>query len=170
MRCDQPWEITPEYLGRPDATATAWRNGWFHTGDVFVADDDGDLFFVDRVTDSLRRRGENISSFEVEREVAAHPGVAEAACIGVPGTFGDHEVKVFVVPRVGEAIDPAELLEFLSPRMAAFMLPRYVEIVDELPKTPSMRIAKYQLRDRGNSKTTWDRETQTTPPSPSGGR
>jgi crotonobetaine/carnitine-CoA ligase len=158
VRCARPWEITPGYYNDPVATAQAWRNGWFHTGDAFVADSDGDYFFVDRYKDSLRRRGENISSFEIEREVNAHPAVAESACVGVPAEFGEEDVKVFVVPVPGGSFDPADLVRFLEDRMIPFMVPRYVEVVGELPKTASLRVMKAELRQRGNSPRTWDRE------------
>ncbi len=157
LRCDRPWEVSVGYLGDPAATATAWRNGWFHTGDAFRADADGDYFFVDRLKDSLRRRGENISSFDVEREVMTHPSVVDAACVPYPGELGDDEVKVFVV--AGSAgLDPEELIGFLAERMAYFMVPRYLEVIAELPKTPSGRTEKHELRALGNSAATWDRE------------
>ncbi|HTK63567.1 MAG TPA: AMP-binding protein [Pseudonocardia sp.] len=159
VRSDQPWLMSQGYVGDPTATVRAWRNGWFHTGDALRADTDGYLYFHDRYKDVLRRRGENISSFEVERDVAAFPGVAEVACVAAPGDFGgDDEVKVFVVTDPGVELDPGRLVEFLSDRMAYFMVPRYVEVVEELPKTPSSRVRKHLLRERGNSGATWDRQ------------
>ncbi|SHN40080.1 AMP-binding protein [Cryptosporangium aurantiacum] len=158
LRTDDPWEITYGYLNLHEATARAWRNGWFHTGDQFVMDADGYLYFSDRIKDSLRRRGENISSFEVEREVAAYPAVEEVACVAASDGYGGDEVKVFVVPRAGEDLDPEALIHFLVPRMPYHMVPRFVEVVDELPKTPTMKVRKAELRERGNSPGTWDRE------------
>jgi carnitine-CoA ligase len=158
VRSEVPWRISIGYWQRPEATAEAWRNGWFHTGDMLFCDEDGYYFFADRKKDSLRRRGENISSFEVEREVMAYPDVLEVACVAAPGQFGDDEVKVFVVPRDGARLDPAGLIKFLIPRMPYFMVPRFVEIIDELPKTQSMRVKKFELRERGNGPLTWDRE------------
>ena len=158
IRSDHPWLLSQGYVGDPAATVRAWRNGWFHTGDALRADADGYLYFHDRYKDVLRRRGENISSFEVERDVAAFPGVAEAACVAAAGEFGgDDEVKVFVVTDLGVELDHGRLVEFLCDRMAYFMVPRYVEVVDELPKTPSLRVRKHLLRERGNSTATWDR-------------
>ena len=158
VRTERPWELMTEYMNEPAATAKAWRNGWFHTGDSLWCDPDGDYFFSERLTDSLRRRGENISSHEVEREVLKHPAVAQAACVGVPGEFGEHEVKVFVVPVPGEDCDPAGIIRFVEPLMPSFMVPRFIEVVVELPLTPSHRVRKSELRARPNSEQTWDRE------------
>ncbi len=158
VRTELPWNINAGYWSLPEETARAWRNGWFHTGDLFFRDEDGYHYFADRKKDALRRRGENISTFEVEREVMAYPVVLEAACVAAPGEFGGEEVKVFVVPREQTEFDPAELIKFLLPRMPYFMVFRFVEVIEELPKTPSMRIKKYELREKGNSDATWDRE------------
>ena len=143
----------------PEKTAEAWRNGWFHTGDGFKEDDDGWLYFVDRMKDAMRRRGENISSFEVEAGVNQHPAVAECAVVGVPSEFGEDEVKVVVVRRSGESLSAQGALEFLEPRMPSFMVPRYVEFVDALPKTDAtLRVRKIELRMSGVTEGTWDRE------------
>ncbi len=158
IRTDLPWQLNVGYWQRPEQTAEAWRNGWFHTGDLLRCDEDGNYFFVDRKKDAVRRRGENISTFEVEREVLAYPGVLEAACVAAPGDFGEDEVKVFVVPVEGHSIDPAELTKFLIPRMPYFMVPRFIEVIPELPKTTNMRVKKHELRARGNTTATWDRE------------
>lgn len=147
-----------EYLNEPAATANAWRNGWFHTGDLLWCDPDGDYFFSERLTDSLRRRGENISSQEVEREVRKHPAVAQVACVGVPGDFGEDEVKVFVVPEPGRDCDPADIIRFVEALLPPYMVPRFVEVIAELPQTPSHRVRKSELRARPNSGQTWDRE------------
>jgi carnitine-CoA ligase len=161
VRADRPWVQSQGYLGNPEATVRAARNGWIHTGDALRVDDDGYYYFHDRYKDGLRRRGENISSFEVEREVLAYPDVAEAACVAHPGEFGgDDEVKVFVVAVPGATIDFAALLKFLVDRMTYFMVPRYFELLDELPKTPTQRVQKYELRQRGNTAVTWDREAE----------
>jgi len=157
LRADRPWTITTEYVNRPSETARAWRNGWFHTGDLFSLED-GFFFFQDRATDSLRRRGENISSYEVERAVLAFPKVSEAACVGVRTDHGDQDVKIFVARSDGGPVDPAELITFLRQELPYFAVPRFVEVVAELPKTPTGRIRKDVLRDRGNTGTTWDRE------------
>ncbi|KLL12448.1 MULTISPECIES: AMP-binding protein [Protofrankia] len=158
IRTDRPWEMNVGYFRRPEATVAAWRNGWFHTGDAFRCDQEGNYFYVDRMRDTLRRRGENISSFQVETEVMAHPNVLEAACVGVPAELGEHEVKVFVVPVEGRVVDPAELIGFLVPRLPRFMIPRFVEVVAELPKTQTLRVRKFELRDRPSTEATWDRQ------------
>jgi crotonobetaine/carnitine-CoA ligase len=157
VRTARPWEITQGYYKNPEATVRAWRNGWFHTGDAFRCDADGNFFFVDRMKDAIRRRGENISSFEVESEACAHPDVREAAAIPVPSELGEDEVMLVVVP-VAEALDPLALLRFMEPRVAAYMLPRYIRIVAELPKTPTAKVEKHRLRSEGVTADTWDRE------------
>jgi crotonobetaine/carnitine-CoA ligase len=158
VRTDRPWSMNHGYYKNPEATAAAWRNGWFHTGDAFRYDEEGNFFFVDRIKDAIRRRGENISSFEVESEVTLFPAVAEAAAIPVPSEHSEDEVMVVVAPAPGQEIDPRALFDFLEPRMAHFMLPRYIRIMDGLPKTPTQKIQKNLLRDDGITKDTWDRE------------
>ena len=160
IRSHEPWALNAGYFGMPEATARAWRNGWFHTGDGFRRDADGNFYFVDRLKDAMRKGGENISSLEVEGHVREHPGVLEAAAIAAPSDFGpgEDEVKVLVVVTPGESLSEAALLEFLQPRMAKFMFPRYVELVDELPKTPTQRVRKVELREEALNARTWDRE------------
>ncbi len=158
VRTDRPWAMNHGYNKNPEATARAWRNGWFHTGDAFRADAEGNYFFVDRMKDAIRRRGENISSFEVETEVCAHPAVKEAAAVAVASEHAEDEVLVAVSLAEGASLDPAELIHFLVPRMAHFMVPRYVRIVPELPKTPTQKVQKHLLRSEGITVDTWDRE------------
>jgi crotonobetaine/carnitine-CoA ligase len=159
VRSGDPWVITPGYHRQPERTAAAWRNGWFHTGDAFRCDEDGNFYFVDRIKDAIRRRGENVSSFEVEALVNQHPAVQECAAVGVPSELGEDEILVVVVPAPGATVDPAELVAFLEPRMPKFMLPRYVDVRDALPKTDAtFRTRKVELRDAGVTPTTWDRE------------
>ncbi len=158
VRAEKPWVLMVGYWAMPEATAKAWRNGWLHTGDGFTRDADGNFYFVDRQKDAIRRRGENISSFEVEREVNAHPAVMESAAIAVPDDIGGDEIKVVVVPRPGASLDPAELIEFVAERAPRFMVPRYVEVVDELPKTPTSKVRKAVLREGGINDRTWDRQ------------
>ena len=158
VRADRPWAMNHGYYKNPEATAEAWRNGWFHTGDAFRRDQDENYYFVDRIKDAIRRRGENISSFEVEAEVTAHPDVQEAAAVAVPAELSEDEVMVVVAPLPGKTIDPEALIGFLVPRMAHFMVPRYVRIVDELPKTPTAKVQKVELRTAGVTNDTWDRE------------
>ncbi|MGO9383563.1 MAG: AMP-binding protein [Mycobacterium sp.] len=137
---------------------------WFRTGDVGRLDPDGkgdqNLTYVDRIKDSLRRRGENVSSVEVEAVVMRHPAVAEAAVVGVPSELGEDDILVVVTLRPGAALACAELLDFCAARMPYFCVPRYVERVDELPKNAIGRIRKDLLRTRGLNPSAWDREKQ----------
>ena len=158
VRTDRPWAMNAGYYKNPEATAKSWRNGWFHTGDAFKYDEQGNFFFVDRIKDAIRRRGENISSFEVESEVTQFPAVREAAAIPVPSEFNEDEVMVIVAPAPGQAIDAEELFRFLEPRMAHFMLPRFIRVVDDLPKTPTQKVQKVKLKEDGITGDTWDRE------------
>jgi crotonobetaine/carnitine-CoA ligase len=157
IRTDTPWTMNAGYYKDPEATNAAWRNGWFHTGDAFRIDELGDFYYVDRIKDSIRRRGENISSAEVEFEVNAHPGVKESAAIAVKSEFSEDEVMAVVVPAEGQSVDPAELINFLIPRMAYYMVPRYVRVIDEFPRTPTQRVQKHILRTQGITPDTWDR-------------
>jgi crotonobetaine/carnitine-CoA ligase len=148
----------------PEAMFEKWRDGWFHTGDAFRADADGNHEFVDRLKDCIRHRGHNLSSIELEREILGHPDVAECACVGVPSdlaeadVFGDEDVKAVVVPRPGAAPSAEALLAFLEPRLPKFMLPRYIEFAAVLPKTPTQRVRKEQLRQATPDKQVWDRQ------------
>jgi crotonobetaine/carnitine-CoA ligase len=153
-----PHTVMAGYHGLPEETARVLRDGWVHTGDAFRTDDEGRFFFCDRMKDALRRRGENISSFEVERTVNDHPAVYESAVVAVPSTLSEDEIKVVVVPQPDVTIDPAELTGFLVDRLPYFMVPRYVEIAQALPKTPTHKVQKALLRDAGVGPTTWDRE------------
>ncbi|EZP83102.1 AMP-dependent synthetase and ligase [Novosphingobium resinovorum] len=158
IRTARPWSLNSGYYKDPEATARAWRNGWFHTGDSFRRDPDGLYYFVDRQKDAIRRRGENISSFEVEAEVGAHPGVKEVAALAVPSPLGEDEVLVAIVPHPGTIIDPVELIAFLTPRMPRYMVPRYVRIVADLPRTPTAKVQKHLLREEGLCAGVFDRE------------
>lgn len=159
VRSERPWEFFKEYLGDPDATAKAWRNGWFHTGDLLRRDNSGRFFFVDRKKDAIRRRGENISSQEIETEVVAYDPVREVAAFGVDLPGGEQEVMICIAPKAGANVDPRALIEFLIPRMAHFMVPRFVRVLHELPKTPTNKIQKVELRQQGVTSDTWDRES-----------
>jgi crotonobetaine/carnitine-CoA ligase len=158
VRADCPWTMNSGYYKNPEATAEAWRNGWFHTGDAFKQDEEDNFYFVDRVKDAIRRRGENISSFEVESIVATFPAIKEVAAIAVPSEQGEDEVMIVVAPVSGQQIDPVELLEFLKSRMPYFMIPRYVRFIDTLPMTPSQKVKKTELRVEGITSDCWDRE------------
>jgi crotonobetaine/carnitine-CoA ligase len=150
------WAIAPGYVGDPEATERAWRNGWFHSGDVFVRDADGNYSIVGRVKDAIRRRGENVSAAEVERELVAHTAVMEAAVIGIAADV-EQDVMAFVVPG-GEPPAPEDLISFLEERLPYYAVPRYIEYVDSLPRTLALRVDKVALREQGVSAGTWDRE------------
>ncbi|HVZ45785.1 MAG TPA: AMP-binding protein [Ramlibacter sp.] len=158
LRTDAPWTMLAGYLNDPSATAAAWRNGWFHTGDILRCDGEGNFFFVDRLKDAIRRRGENISSFELENEVMQHALVREVAVVGVPSEFGEDDVLAVVALREEAKLDPAELLQYLIARVPYYMVPRYVRYVRELPKTPTQKVQKATLRAEGVTADTWDRE------------
>ncbi|HEY1972412.1 MAG TPA: AMP-binding protein [Pseudonocardia sp.] len=161
LRPRQPAVITAGYYGRFEATAHAFRNMWFHTGDRVWQDEDGYFYFVDRMADAIRRRGENISAFDIESEVNLHPSVLECAAIGVPSELEEEEVKLAVVLRPGASLRPEELAAHCAGTLPSFMVPRYLEFVSELPRTPTDKIAKHELRAagrRGLTTTTWDRE------------
>ncbi len=161
VRPKVPGCVMAGYFRMPDKTVEAWRNLWFHTGDAGRFDDLGRLHYVDRIKDCIRRRGENISSFEVEQVLNAHPAVAESAVVGikVPGAGGEDEVKAYVVPAAGMTVAPVDLLDWCTPRMPYFAVPRFVEIVaGELAKTPTGKLQKAALREAGVTAATWDRE------------
>ena len=147
------------YFNDPAATVAQWRNLWFHTGDLGTFTEDGFFRYVDRKKDHLRRRGENISSFEVETALLRHPAVAEAAVIGVASEVGEDEVKACIVPAAGQAWDPVALLDFCVEHLPRFAVPRYLERYDALPKNAVGRVLKYELRTHGVRDSTWDRES-----------
>jgi crotonobetaine/carnitine-CoA ligase len=144
------------YWGNPEATAEAMRGGWHHTGDLARTDKDGYLSFVDRKKDALRRRGENVSSVQLETAILAHPRVIEAAIVAVPSKMTEDDIKACLV--VSEPVEPEELFGFFKQTLPYFAIPRYVEIVDSLPKTATMRVQKHLLRLEGVNSKTWDFE------------
>jgi crotonobetaine/carnitine-CoA ligase len=147
-----------EYYKMPEATVEAFKNLWFHTGDRGRLDEDGFLHFIDRMKDCVRRRGENVSSFEVEAVINTHDSVLESAVYGVPSELGEEEVMSAVVLKPGCSVSEVELLDHCVPRMAHFAVPRYIRFIDELPKTPSQRIQKFKLREDGITIDSWDRD------------
>src|SRR5690606_15347902 len=158
IRSDRPWALMKGYYNNPKATVEAMRNGWFHTGDSFRKDETGTYFFVDRLKDVIRRRGENISSFALEAEVVFHDSVRECAAVAVPSELSEDEVLIAVTPVEGQEIVAEELLDFLAGRLPRFMVPRYVRILGSLPKTSSGKIQKHILRSEGVTGNTIDRE------------
>jgi crotonobetaine/carnitine-CoA ligase len=159
VRHKHPGIISTEYLGMPDKTIESRRDLWFHTGDALRRDSQGWYYFVDRVKDALRRRGENISSYEVESVLRSHPAVADCAVVGVAADqqAGEDEVMAFLVANAGLALDPTEIWAWCEARMPAFMVPRYLEAINELPRTPTEKVRKKQLREQGVGPHTWDR-------------
>jgi crotonobetaine/carnitine-CoA ligase len=156
VRSELPWVFNVGYDGLPDATAHAWRNGWFHTGDILRKDADGNYFFVDRLKDSIRRRGENVSSLEVEAAVRVHPAVDEVIAVGIP-VESEEEVMVVIVLKPGQALEPAALIEWLTPRLPYFAVPRFVRMVDAIPKTETNKQRKFPFREAGVTPDAWDR-------------
>jgi crotonobetaine/carnitine-CoA ligase len=137
------------YLNDPVATLAAFRDLWLHTGDLGRFDDEGHLYFVDRAKDAIRRRGENISSVEVELAASRHAAVAEVAAYPVPSELGEDEVMLAVVVRDGEQLSAEELLAHCRETLPRFAVPRYIRFVDSLPRTPTQKVAKYRLRAEG---------------------
>ena len=146
------------YWRRPEATQSLMRNMWFHTGDIGKFDDDGFFYFVDRKKDYLRRRGENISSFEMETAFSNHPDIAEVAVHAVPSDKGEDDVKVTAILKPGATLTPEALFHWSTDAVPYYALPRYIEFRDTLPRNPQGRILKYQLRDEGKTQNTWDLE------------
>jgi carnitine-CoA ligase len=160
VRPKQPYVITTGYYDSPAATAHTFRNMWFHTGDRVWRDEDGYFFFLDRMKDAIRRRGENISAFDLECEINLHPAVLECAAIGVPSELEDEDVKLSIVLQPEATLTAEELVAYCEERLPRSMVPRYVEFVDDLPRTPTDKIAKYRLREQGDhgvTANTWDR-------------
>jgi crotonobetaine/carnitine-CoA ligase len=158
IRAHRPWALFSGYYRNPEATVAAMRNGWFHTGDAFRRDEDGNFYFVDRLKDVIRRRGENISSFELEGEICGHPDVREAVVVAVPSEHSEDEVLAVLTPTEGATIDPALLVAYLAARVPHYMVPRYIRTVSALPKTASGKLQKHVLRSEGLTADTWDRE------------
>lgn len=150
-----PWAIFREYYRMPEKTVEAFRGLWFHTGDAGVFDDNGFLYFADRLKDSIRRRGENISSYEIEQILLGHGDVREAAAIPVPSDVGDDEVMAVIVPT-REALTAEAVIDHAGEHMPRFWVPRYVRFVGELPHTPTGRVEKYKLKDQGVTPDTRD--------------
>lgn len=160
VRNAAPWTMNAGYLNNPEATASAWRNGWFHTGDAFTVDEEGYFYFRDRIKDCIRRRMENISSFEVEAYAKQHPAVLDCAAVAVKlskEAGADEEIRLVVVTKPDARLDAETLTRWLIPRMPRFMVPRFVEFVDALPQTPTLKVQKAVLRNRPLD-TVWDRE------------
>jgi len=159
VRPKYPATLMQGYFGKPEATVEAWRNLWFHSGDSAYIDHDGWVYFVDRLKDRIRRRAENISSYDIEYAAQQIAGVVDAAAVGIPSEFaGDDDIKLCVVLSAGSAIGPAELIGPLARALPHHMVPRYIEIVAELPRTPTKKVQKAVMRQAGITAATWDRK------------
>jgi carnitine-CoA ligase len=156
VRADEPLAFATGYFGAADKTAEAWRDLWFHTGDRVVREPDGYFRFVDRLKDAIRRRGENISSFEVEQVLLGHSAVVNAAVFPVRSSLAEDEVMAAVVLHAGRTLAPTELIAYCAPRLPYFAVPRYLEFMHELPMTENGKVQKYKLRERGVTAQTWD--------------
>ena len=146
------------YFGKEDATTTAWQNDWFHSGDLAWVDEEGDFFYAGRKKASMRRRGENISAWEIESVINQHQAVLESAAHAVPSELSEDEIKLVVVLKPEQTATPEEILDFCRGKMAYYAIPRYVEFRDSLPKTGTHRIEYSNLKQEGITPLTWDRE------------
>lgn len=160
LRGGEPGLLMTEYFGMPEATAQAFRGGWFHTGDSARLDSDGNLFFVSRANEVIRRRGENIAATDVEAAIDAHPGVQESAAVGVPSELSDEDIKVFIVLQPGSRLTPEDIHEHCNSVLPKYMVPRYVEVVDKLPKTPTEKIERTRLAALPLDYANWDADTR----------
>ncbi len=157
VRPRSPFTMFSGYLNKPEKTVEAWRNLWFHTGDFVTRDADGYYYFVDRKKDVIRRRGENLAPYDVESVLNRHPAVFETVVVGVPSPLGEEDVKAFVQLKPGSTVEPAELFRFAVEHLPFFMVPRFLEFVDEIPKTANQKSQRYLLRERRGG-TEYDRE------------
>ncbi len=146
IRANEPAIMAAAYVGMPEETAHAWRNGWFHTGDLAYLDDEGDLIFVARASERMRVKGEMVSAYEIEEVLFTHPAIEDAAVIGVPDGAGEEMVKAFITLREGTSIDLRSVQEFCETRMSRFMVPTELEVLATMPRTPTGKPAKSQLR------------------------
>jgi crotonobetaine/carnitine-CoA ligase len=158
LRPRRPHAMFAGYWRKPDATLDSFRNLWYHTGDFGRQDEQGFITFVDRKKDAIRRRGENVSSTELELAIVAHPKVTEAAVHAVPSEMTEDDIKACIVLAPGAEIDPQQLFGFFGEHLPFYAIPRYVEILSELPKNAMARVMKHLLRERGITDATWDLE------------
>jgi crotonobetaine/carnitine-CoA ligase len=159
LRAAEPFCFASGYFGMPDKTVEAWRNLWFHTGDRVVRHEDGTFSFLDRLKDVIRRRGENISSFEVEQVIAAHPAVETVAVFPVPSDLAEDEVMATVVLKAGASLAPADFFDHCARELPRHAVPRYLDLVASLPRTENGKVQKFKLRDSGVTATTVDRQS-----------
>ncbi len=158
IRPRYPFTIMQGYLRMPEATISTWRNLWFHTGDLGYIDETGYVYFVDRAKERIRRRAENISSYDIEACALEHDGIAECAAVGVPSEFeGDDDVMLYAVRAKGSDLTAEEVLHYLAARLPHFMVPRYIEFIAAIPRTPTGKLQKASLKSLGVTPETWDR-------------
>ena len=158
LRANEPFAFATGYFAMPEKTVEAWRNLWFHTGDRVIRDKDGYFRFVDRLKDAIRRRGENISSHEVEQVLLSHPDIEMVAVYPARSELAEDEVMAAIVPAAGKTISPLNLVQYCEPRLPYFAIPRFIDFVPDLPRTENGKVQKYALRERGVTAATWDRE------------
>ena len=158
LRAREPFAFATGYFGMPEKTVEAWRNLWFHSGDRVVRDPDGHYRFIDRMKDSIRRRGENVSSWEVEQTIQSHPAVAACAIYPLPSELGEDEVAAAILLEPGQSLEPVDIVRHCEGQIAHFAIPRYVRMVSQMPLTENGKIKKAVLRDAGVTADTWDRE------------
>ncbi|HEX9210825.1 MAG TPA: ATP-dependent acyl-CoA ligase [Bradyrhizobium sp.] len=158
LRAGEPFAFATGYFGMPEKTVEAWRNLWFHSGDRVVRDPDGHYRFIDRMKDSIRRRGENVSSWEVEQTIQSHPAVAACAIYPLPSELGEDEVAAAILLEPGQSLEPVDIVRHCEGQIAYFAIPRYVRILSQMPLTENGKIKKGVLRDAGVTTDTWDRE------------
>ena len=159
LRAHEPFAFATGYWGMSQKTVEAWRNLRFHTGDRVVREADGWYRFMDRMKDAVRRRGENISTFEVEQVLLAHPEIAGAAVFPVCSELAEDEVMAAIIRMPGSTLAPAAICEFCAPLLAKFAIPRFIDFVDELPLTENGKVRKFMLIERGVGAGTWDQAT-----------
>lgn len=158
LRAREPFAFATGYFGMPEKTVEAWRNLWFHSGDRVVRDADGHYQFIDRMKDSIRRRGENVSSWEVEQTIQSHPAVAACAIYPLPSELGEDEVAAAILLEPGQSLEPVDIVRHCEGQIAYFAIPRYVRILSQMPLTENGKIKKGMLREAGITTDTWDRE------------
>ncbi|WP_038934034.1 ATP-dependent acyl-CoA ligase [Bradyrhizobium japonicum] len=158
LRAGEPFAFATGYFGMPEKTVEAWRNLWFHSGDRVVRDADGHYRFIDRMKDSIRRRGENVSSWEVEQTIQSHPAVAACAIYPLPSELGEDEVAAAILLEPGQSLEPVDIVRHCEGQIAYFAIPRYVRILIQMPLTENGKIKKGVLREAGITTDTWDRE------------
>jgi len=161
VRPKAPWIVAKGYMGMPDKTVEAWRNLWFHTGDLGYVDVDGNVYFVERASERIRRRSENISAYEIEVAALEHPQILDAAAVGVPSDYlDDDDVKLCLVRRPGAEPAPLAILEHLAARLPHHMVPRYIEFVERMPRTGTNKVSRVALKKPPYGVDVWDRRSQ----------